>query len=307
MCCMTTRLLMAGACLAVVAAAASAADISGYAEANAGLGYTTIGEHVDFYCAGVLCGAYRLHDQGTSTQYGGIGHANIAFSDGWGVQIDAAGLRNEFIHITQDTTRIGGHLYNRDGDHLLGGYFSYGDFYDSGAITFGIEGQLYLDRITLEAQLGYSTAIDGVLENYLGSAYNLHIGARYFPCDRLMLSGGLTAAYGDGSNDDGYTEAAKITPLQWELKAEYLFEDAPFSLYAAYRGSYLSYHGRTDFGGGDYATAQFANNGATVMIGLRFYFNQGTLFGNDRGGASLEDYNPWYGAQPFSFSLLGAI
>jgi hypothetical protein len=34
------------------------------------------------------------------------------------------------------------------------------------------------------------------------------------------------------------------------------------------------------------------------MLGLRYYFGQGSLLSNDRSGASLEDYNPWYGTQP---------
>jgi hypothetical protein len=42
-----------------------------------------------------------------------------------------------------------------------------------------------------------------------------------------------------------------------------------------------------------------------VMLSLRYYFGQDSLIANDRKGASLKDYNPWYGADPVTEAFVG--
>ncbi|HUO98484.1 MAG TPA: hypothetical protein VMU01_07435 [Rhizomicrobium sp.] len=41
------------------------------------------------------------------------------------------------------------------------------------------------------------------------------------------------------------------------------------------------------------------------MLTVRFYFGQDSLIANDRKGASLADYNPWYGAEAVAEPYLG--
>jgi hypothetical protein len=53
--------------------------------------------------------------------------------------------------------------------------------------------------------------------------------------------------------------------------------------------------------------ANAVNNNNLFVLGVRFYFGTETLIAHDRGGPSLNDENPWYGARPVMREIQGSF
>jgi len=108
--------------------------------------------------------------------------------------------------------------------------------------------------------------------------------------------------------------------LHWSTKVEYQLETLPVSLVLNYQGSYGTWSRDTaasgDYGPGgpppgwlvhysyDYAhTWRRSEN--LLMLSVRYYIGQDSLMANDRNGAGLSDYDPWYGVEPVTEPFLG--
>jgi hypothetical protein len=149
------------------------------------------------------------------------------------------------------------HAFYRDPQsHALGFYAGgIGNSGAGGAFVLGLDGLLYMARSTFYAQAGYfSGAAVGQGGEIVGTA-------RYFPSDNTKLQGSL-----------GYAASnAGINVLGISATAEKRFDETPFSAFLT--GTYLA------------ASAPAGNQGS-VMVGARMYFNNETLFQNDRDGVT---------------------
>jgi hypothetical protein len=295
-------LLLAGTSAAMLVPAASAASFSGYGELFAGAGYQTNSNQEIELCSGTQCGSYGSHDQADLSSVGGSAHGNINFDSGLGLQFDVEGQDQGYGSYSYSNTGGGVHLYKRNADYLWGGFVSIGDPGGSRVVTAGLEGQVFLDKITLYSQLSYSAGIQGYLQREGVESWNLHTEVRYFYSDNIAFSAGLGAEASDynysySSGSDVYSGHNGL--LQWDLRAEYLLDDLPLSLFVAYQGGYQAPHYNDNYSGGsDVYVGRNVISSNTFLLGLHFYFGQTSLIDNDRSGASLKDYNPWYGVQP---------
>lgn len=163
-----------------------------------------------------------------------------------------------------DVLRIGGHVFAREDNWLLGGYAGYSNIdtpgIDPDEWTLAVESQFYLERVTLGLSASYSELDVPIADP---SMWNVVGEVRYFVTDNFSLQ--LSAAYIDaesaGLSDDGHFI---------DLGAEYQFSSSPISIFAAYRN--------TEFAGADTNT---------FGIGLRWNFGEGSLIQRDRSGTRL--------------------
>lgn len=163
-----------------------------------------------------------------------------------------------------DAFNLGGHLFSRSSDHLVGGFVNIGeiDFGGGGELdywTFGLEGQLYMSRTTLDGALSYSDADDSNAEMLA-----FDIGLTHFVHDNFSLGGDFGFGSIEGGGPD--TDVSTIG-----LGGEYQFASAPISVFGGYRHSEID----------DVDVESDA-----LTIGVRYNFN-GSLFDRNRSGASL--------------------
>jgi hypothetical protein len=284
---------------ASLAASSAAADFTGYGEIFTAAGYQALGTAYQDRCGSSDCGSGSYRGRADNWDFGGSAHGNINFDNAIGLQLDLGGTSNGFNSDSISTNGFGAHVYYRDADDLWGGLFSIGDTGYGRAVTLGLEGQAYLGDVTLYSQLSYTAAIQGDIEDYRYSGWNLYNSVRYFLSDKLAFSAGIGLDYANFSKKwPSYDEAygAHADSVYWQLKAEYQLDALPLSVFAAYQGSYAPWRYASEYDGGNYKYETGYNsvrNG--LLIGVRFYFGQNDLKTNDRTGASLEDFNPWYG------------
>ncbi len=179
--------------------------------------------------------------------YGGAPSLTIPLGDNGGLQLDGiAGV------VADDVGFAGGaaQLFYRDPQKFMVGIVGAGYYVDSYAqYTVAGISEYYLDNITLEATLGYTTG--KVLPD---QAYG-RVGLSIYTNPNLRLGGGVS-----------YSETNK---LGGDIQIEALLTDIP--------GMAL------------FATGAFDNAGATGYGGVRFYFNSGTnLLTDDRTKQSSE-------------------
>jgi hypothetical protein len=146
--------------------------------------------------------------------------------------------------------------------------------------TFGAEGQLYLDRVTLYGQAGF---VRNTLD--LGAPYP-EIGTfaagqlRYFPTDdlRVDLHGMVAKVSRDGAPSN------PIHTVRIGIGLEYQVPEMPMSLFASADHLTTSWQDSSDL---DYR----------AVAGLRFNFGTESLFARDRTGASLDPVQqyPFFG------------
>ncbi len=121
----------------------------------------------------------------------------------------------------------------------------------------GLDGLLYMQRATLYAQAGYFTG------STVGQGGQIVGTARYFPFDNTKLEGSV-----------GYAASnAGMSVLGLSATAEQRFDQTPFSAFLS--GTYLA------------STASAGNQGV-VLMGARMYFNNESLFQNDREGVTTD-------------------
>ncbi len=326
----TKIMLLAGACMVLALPANAAINWSGYGE----LGGGGMPDSSPLYSTPlVLAGGAHVNaafESGLNLQFDVEGTRDFFdITIPAGSYYDSPGLNRDKM----TKYGVGIHLALRGDQYRLGGLASIGNsdwaHYNNRLVTVGVEGTWFLDRTTLFSQLTYSRAVQGEFAGTgLDSPY-LYTGARYFFRDNLMFEADAGAGTIE-SNDMMYTRTdigpvntTVITSdtnyngnaLHWSTKIEYRFQDLPVSLAFDYRGSYATWsHWHTITASSSSGANFFCNASFTVhrtenlfMVKLRYYFGQDSLIANDRNGASISDYNPWYGVEPVSEGFAGNL
>lgn len=186
-------------------------------------------------------------------------------SGGLGFQIDALIGESEVDGADDaDSFNLGGHLFSRTSGHLVGGFLNTGEIDFGGGAeldywTFGLEGQLYLSRTTLDGALSYSDADDADAE-----LTAVDVGLTHFVSDNFSLGGD----FGFGSIEDSGPDTDVST---LGLGGEYQFASMPISVFGGYRHSEID---------------DIDVEADTFSIGVRYNFG-GSLFDRNRSGASL--------------------
>jgi hypothetical protein len=236
---MTMRKLLLGAAAALSVAApnvASAADgylDLSYSNTDAGAGVDTInfGGAVNFDLTSSLEAQADIH----------YARPDV---DGYNRTYSAANL----------------HVFHREEGYLLGGFAGYEEAsYNLDAYHFGVEGQLYLSRVTLDGAVAYTSAEAGTYEE---SGSTARAGATWFITDDLSAG----VSYRTQEIGPFTTDTAALT-AEWKPGA------APYSFYAAYRDSEIETPTAYDFD--------------TWEIGFRWNLGTGSLIERNRSGASL--------------------
>lgn len=163
-----------------------------------------------------------------------------------------------------DTFNVGGHLFSRNSGHLVGGFVNIGEIDFGGGDeldywSFGLEGQWYLSRTTLDGALSYSDADDANAEMLA-----FDVGLTHFVNDNFSLGGDL--GFGSIENGGPNTDVSTLG-----LGGEYQFVSAPISIFGGYRHSEID----------DVNVESDA-----LTVGVRYNFG-GSLFDRNRSGASL--------------------
>lgn len=219
---------------------------------------------------------FRIGGGGGNGRYAGYGYTEgslaIPLGERGGVQLDALG------GISQENGFAGSavHLFTRDPEKgAVGAYASYlygngsykdGDDYEQGVsqAKVGVEGQLYLDRFTLEG-------LAGVNWDSLDDSAGLFAEGRanWYATDNFKVNGGVRYADAFGGDRTEIVGGAEYLTQFSTGTAASVFGDVAFDV------------GGSDGGGND----------VTAMGGLRFHFGTGnkSLIRRDR-----EDYMPTY-------------
>jgi hypothetical protein len=163
-----------------------------------------------------------------------------------------------------DTYNLGGHVFTRNDSHLIGGFVNFGEVDAGGGADFdywslGLEGQMYLQRTTLDGALSYSEADDTDAE-----LTAVDLGATHFFTDNFSAGANL----GFGSIEGGGADADVST---FGLGAEWQFASAPVSIFGGWQHSEID---------------DIDAEADTLGIGVRYNWG-GTLFDRNRNGASL--------------------
>lgn len=227
-----------------------------------------------------------------TTDLRGQASGSYTFDNGFGAQADilASSLAIGGVNFIYDKASVDGalHLYLRPSDqYLLGGFAQFGrdsyefadtPFYEADRSYGGIEGQVYLDNLTLNAQLGlagYSgLGADG--EGWFGT-----LEARYFitPDFKLSASAGLFKI--DFEAADAVL-GQNLTNLVLGIGAEYKLADLPLSLTA-----------NLDYGRSTTSIDGYGEHKATrALVGLKFALGEDTLLDRDRKGSTLNPIWP---------------
>lgn len=208
----------------------------------------------------------------TATLYNANGKLNYRFDPNWNAQFDARYNGTSFDGGTMSVFGGGVHVFKRDPSaYAVGGFAAY-DYMtfdgDDGisSYRFGPEFQIYNGNITYYGQAYWGQYLfdgEGSLNNW-GARGEV----RYFATENLRLEGdlGFSQLYEGGDS---------INTLSAGLEAEKRFDNSPFSVWGRYQFDHISYDGD------GYNTHSF-------LVGLRASFGTGTLFDEDRNGATME-------------------
>lgn len=220
---------------------------------------------------------------------GGFGALDAAWQQWFHVQADVLGEANVTERSADDTylDSYGGGLHLNLRDPELG---SVGAFAGLGELVInnkpgnnpktlsyvaGLEGQLFIDRLTLYLQGGYidreSVEDGGDVDALADAGWGRLIG-RFFPIDQVGLT--TDVSYTQGRMDP---DGDKVWIVGWRGEAEWRPHGWPISGFVKYTGAH--YHQNDD---------NDDLNEHRIQFGLRFTFGQESLFANDRHGASLE-------------------
>ena len=313
--------LLALACMMMVVPANAGINLSGYGELGSGIGTSASSTYYCFGSSDASCGSSGVHSSNTPWDLAGSLHLSTVVDTGVNLQLDVEGKNvrespspDDYFNYDKATTYgVGIHLDATIDEFRVGELISIGNangaFFNNRLVSAGLEGAWLLNRTTLFSQLIYSHAVQGDFsDSGLNSLY-LYTGARYFLRDNLMFEADAGAgtiestrlqSMAAGTNYNGHA-------AQWSAKAEYRFSDLPVSLLFNYQGSYSIWrsfnaawvpipcgHGRLDY----YSTTGTMRRTENLfMLSLHYYFGQDSLIANDRNGAGMNDYNPWYGAE----------
>ncbi len=227
----------------------------------------------------------------------GEGKLNVAFTQNINLQIDVNAVASFADGFGGDLDRDAGvqtaaHLYYRTNSYAVGvaggvgviGGVSYTpDYY-----FVGVEGQYYLDNITVGLNAGIldssSDDVGGSDDLYLNDAWYAGAEVRYYLNDKTTLS--ANAGYISGEFVFGNFD---FETIHWGVKAEYRPEPKePLSLWVAYEGR--TTNADEVAGPGDYDKETH-----TVKVGVTFTFGvDGSKAEQDRTGPAFNQMD--YGA-----------
>ncbi|MDP1863740.1 MAG: hypothetical protein Q8K52_07535 [Thiobacillus sp.] len=204
----------------------------------------------------------------------------LAYTDksGFGGQLDLGYFRQNYDDSNVDLSfrEAATHLYYRNQGWLAGifaqqrKYYTNGDSNNVKANFLGLEGQVYLDNMTLYGQLGqgkwkYSS---GTTDPAVMATLEL----RYFMRENLRLDASINYLKEDAGTLFKYVWNQKT----YGVGAEYRFSGIP-----------LSVLGRYEYADENQNTGSSANN-QRLLIGVKLNFGKDSLRKSDREGASLK-------------------
>lgn len=277
------RHLAVASALALLSASPALADPSGFVSIGGGLdsvSYEFNGDSESF--------------DGSAVQL--LASGVYMFTPTLGAQGDVVvGWRGHDVgNLTLDSNHIDGalHGFYRESDRfLVGSFFQFGrDEQSIGSFESeinrkyaGVEGQVYLDNVTLYGQLGWQQMEQdfsgfGVKADGLFGVFE----ARYFLTPDLRIDGHV----GVSSWEQNIPFDVTLTTYNLGVGAEYKLENLPVSLFASY----------------DYYTTSYDQAGSPAidrhrfLVGAKIAIGEDSLLDRDRNGASLKPVDaPFFG------------
>jgi Outer membrane protein beta-barrel domain len=235
--------------------------------------------------------------------FGGAARGNYWITHDVSVQVDAQAEGTSYHssdisgHFSTHSDLVGGHWSWRNPQQYLfglfaaagdvGGNFGFAPAQRHGLI--GAEAQWYWSQFTFYAQGGYNTTL-GTVGNNLDSvnAWFIRGTGRYFINPNVLIEG--TVMYADGSLDVSQSgPSVGFNTWTWDVKGEWRLPTAPFSVFVKYQGSETR-HDTHVFGNGDTSRVKVTDN--RVVLGLKLHMGDRSLWGTDRGGATLDIIDP---------------
>jgi len=242
---------------------------------------------------------------------GGAGRGNYWVSRDVSLQLDAQAEGTSYDvpsgfgpfsggHFSTHSYLVGGHVSWRQPKYLFGVFAAAGDA-GGGFVSaqrhgvFGAEAQWYWNQFTLYVQGGYDTTLGTVgfgVDDI--NAWFIRGTGRYFVTPNLVIE--ATGMYANGEiNSDAngifFFNAPGSWGFEtwlWQVKAEWRFATAPFSVFAKYQGSETRYDTFVDTGSTFDATVRDHR----VLFGVKMHMGDRSLQGTDRGGATLDIISP---------------
>jgi hypothetical protein len=196
-----------------------------------------------------------------------------------------------------DETAATAHVFARTNQWLAGGFVGEESLGDNTFIGGGVEGQYYLNRITLQGSAGAATPVAAGYNEQKPFIWALRGQARYFVTDDFDVN--VAANYLDASTpafDNGDEYESYRGPQIWSVGvgAEYKVPHSPFAVLASYKHSQMTYSENDNYGEGDFEHSRATIDSDTVSVGVRWTFG-GSLFDRDRHGASLDSVKELFG------------
>jgi hypothetical protein len=279
---------------------------TGYVEVYGGWARTRF---TDTFCeTGDGCGTDV--DRFNGWALGGAGRGNYWLAPNMSVQLDAQAEGTSYKensgtfreNFSNHSYLIGGHFNWRDSQRGLLGFFAGAG--DAGGgftqaqrhVVVGGEGQVYWNQFTLYVQGGYDTIVGTAFTE--PHAWFVRGTGRYFLTQNTMLEGTVLYARGELEFNapflnPGASPSQDFQTWLWEAKLEHRFASTPFSLFAKYRGSQTKYDTITTFSSpAETFTFEQKITDHRVLVGLRLFMGQDSLFSNDRNGATLDIIDP---------------
>jgi hypothetical protein len=316
---MINRAIPSAAALALFTAVAGAADmtpmvtkappqappsVTGYVELYTG--WAKSKDAFTFCDIGGSCDSFG--DKFDGWVLGGAGRVNYWWAANASLQLDAQaeGTSYRFTdpgfgsgHFSTQGYLVGGHASWRDPQRgLFGVFVGAGDVSSGGIVgggdmrhgVVGLEGQLYLNSMTLYGQAGYDTTIGNIFPGLDGlHAWFVRGTARFYVNPNFRLEG--TVLYASGGYDFtsvfGPPPSSDMETWLWRAKAEYKFASSPFSVFVTYQGSQTTFDLSTPT-----ATESLRLTDQRVMGGVRLYIGEKTLQWNDTMGTTLDIIDP---------------
>lgn len=197
------------------------------------------------------------------------GRVAIPVSGSLGAQIDGGYTYTDADDSDSiDTIGATGHLFVRNEQYMIGGFFGASDADDVTAYGGGLEGEYYLPTWSLGGRLSYATADDDDVGGADIDVYGLDAYGKFFASDNWSAKFGAGLGSADFNNAGGDEDF-------WNVNAstEYLLTGLPISLTA----------------GVSYVDFDNASNTA-LTVGARWNFGGQNLKARNRTGADLDGF-----------------
>lgn len=210
-------------------------------------------------------------------------------NSGYGAQLDAVYFNQKFDRFDWDfgTEDVVGHMYYRNDKWLLGffdqqrKYVIEGDGNGVKSEFMGLEGQLFIDQVTLYGQLGQAEwKYDYGRPKDKGDLAALE--ARYFLNDNLRLDGAVNYLKQEFAISGGEWDQTT-----YSVGGEYRLPNSPLSFFAKYEFADES------------ESSGFEGEHQRLFLGLKLNFGKDSLRQSDRDGAGLKPISKdlyWGGA-----------